>query len=116
MTNAQYIMTLLTDRDLAELFATTTICRNFKSPNNKRIYKAFEAWREDTYRPNRNFTKENEPDPSVWQWDRIHNHRTDEWENKGRTETLSFQHWLFLQYNEKHWNQGLTNNPHSCYT
>lgn len=111
MTNAQYIMTLLTDRDLAELFATNTIRWNFTSPNNKRIHKAFEAWREDTYRPNRNFTKENEPDPSVWQWDRIHNHKTDEWENKGREETLSFQHWLFLQYNEKHWNQGLTNNP-----
>ena len=103
MTNAQYIMTLLTDRDLAELFATNTIRWNFESPNNKRIHKAFEAWREDTYRPNRNFTKENEPDPSVWQWQSIHNHKTDEWEERGRQETLSFQHWLFLQYNEKHW-------------
>ena len=96
-------MTLLNDRDLAELFATSTMRWNFESPNNRRIHKAFEAWREDTYRPNRNFTKENEPDPSVWQWQSIHNYKTDEWEEIGRQETLSFQHWLFLQYNEKHW-------------
>lgn len=104
MTNAQYIMTLLTDRDLAELFATNSVRWNFKSPNNRRIYNAFENWRNDTYRPNRNFTEEGEPDPSVWQWQTIHNHKTGEWEDKGRQETLTFQHWLFLQYNEKYWN------------
>lgn len=104
MTNAQYIMTLLNDRDLAELFTSRGGYGCFyKSPNNKCIYKAFDNWRNDTYRPNRNFTKENEPDPSVWQWWSIHNHKTNEWEIRGRQESLTFQHWLFLQYNEKHW-------------
>jgi hypothetical protein len=105
MTNAEYVMSILTDSDLAELFATNSIRWNFTSPNNKRIHKAFENWREDTYRPNRNFTKEGEPDPSVWQWGRIHNHKTDKWECIGREESLVFQHWLFLQYNKKHWDQ-----------
>ena len=106
MTNAQYIMTLLTDRDLAELFATNTIRWNFNSLNNKRIYTAFDNWRNDTYRPNRNFTKDGEPNPSVWQWSKIHNHKTDKWESNGcREDELTFQHWLFLQFNEKHWVQ-----------
>lgn len=103
MTNAQYIMTLLTDRDLAELFISPYCSIYFEQPNNVRICKAFDNWREDTYRPNRNFTKEGEPDPSVWQWSTIHNHKTDKWE-KSRDDQLTFQHWLFLQYNEKHWN------------
>ena len=104
MTNAQYIMTLLTDRDLAELFANPYCSTYFEQPNNIRIYKAFNNWRKDTYRPNRNYTVEGEPAPSVWQWSRIHNHKTDKWESNGHRETeLTFQHWLFLQYNEKHW-------------
>ena len=101
MTNAQYIMTILTDRDLAELFTQGNIF--FHQPNNARIDKAFSNWREDTYRPNRNFTKEGELDPSVWQWSTIHNRKTGKWE-KSRDDQLTFQHWLFLQYNEKHWN------------
>lgn len=104
MTNAQYIMTLLTDRDLAELFTSHGYKWFYESPNNAHIYKAFDNWRIDTYRPNRNFTKEGEPDPSVWQWSRIHNYRTGKWEDS-RQDSLTFQHWLFLQYNEKHWKE-----------
>lgn len=106
MTNAQYIMTLLTDRDLAELFTTSKWSTFYEQPNNHRIAEAFRNWREDTYRPNRNFTVEGEPNPSVWQWSKILNHKTNKWENNGCRETeLTFQHWLFLQYNEKHWKQ-----------
>ena len=104
MTNAQYIMTLLTDRDLAELFTTSKWSTFYKQPNNHRIAEAFNNWRKDTYRPNRNFTVDGEPTPSVWQWTRIHNHKTNNWESNGCRETeLTFQHWLFLQVNEKHW-------------
>lgn len=104
MTNAQYIMTLLTDRDLAELFTSSKWSTFYQQPNNKKVAKAFQAWQRDTYRPNRNFTKEGEPNPSVWEWEMIHNHKNDQWELTGRDTSLAFQHWLFLQYNEKHWN------------
>ena len=104
MTNAQYVMTLLTDRDLAELFTSSKWSTFYTQPNNKKVAKAFQAWQRDTYRPNRNYTKEGEPNPSVWEWEMTHNHKNNQWELTGRTTSLAFQHWLFLQYNEKHWN------------
>jgi hypothetical protein len=98
-------MTLLTDRDLAELFTSHCYYVFLEQPNNKRIAKAFEAWRNDNDKPNRNYTKEGDKKtPSVWQWLSIHNHKTDKWDSTRRSLGLMFQHWLFLQYNEKHWN------------
>lgn len=104
MTNAQYIKTLLTDRDLAELFTSHGYYVFFEQPHNKQIANAFKAWREDNDRPNKNFIEENDTKtPSVWQWLSIHNHKTGKWESTRRSLELMFQHWLFLQYNEKHW-------------
>lgn len=104
MTNMEYILSRMTERDLAELYVNgLAFSFNFNSNLNSKVEKAFHNWQEDTDKPNRNFTKEGEPDPSVWQWSKIHNHKTNQWDIKGRTTIVSFQQWLSFQYDEKHW-------------
>ena len=103
MTNMEYILSRLTERDLAELYMDHSWL-HYNGNLNKKVRKAFNAWRRDTDKPNRNFTVEGEPDPCIWEWSKIHNHRTGKWEN-GRPSIVSFQQWLCFQYNEKYWNE-----------
>lgn len=102
MTNMEYILSRMTERDLAELF-TSGIWLNKEGNLNKKVDNAFRNWRRDTDRPDRNFTIEGEPNPSVWEWHKIHNHKTNKWDIFGRTTSVAFQQWLCMQYNEKYW-------------
>lgn len=101
MTNMEYIIGKITERDLAELYVNgLTFSWNLKGNLNKKVHDAFYNWQRDTDRPNRNFTVEGELDPSVWEWSKIHNHKTDKWDIKGRTTSVAFQQWLCFQYDE----------------
>lgn len=102
MTNMEYILSRMTERDLAELFTHCGFWSSINGNLNKKVVDAFRTWQKDTDKPNRNFTKEGEPNPSVYAWSKILNHKKNKWET-GRTDMVSFQQWLGFQYNKKHW-------------
>lgn len=103
MTNMQYIMSRLSDRDLADLFKNGYRFNCNKTPFNKSVENAFENWRQDHNKPNKNFFNSDEKErPSVYQWETVC--KDGVWGSYGyRTFSVAFQHWLWLQYNEKHW-------------
>lgn len=103
MTNMEYIMWSMTERDLADLFQNGYRFCTKKSSLSRRIEDAFENWRTDNNKPKKNYFNSDEKErPSVWQWQRVC--KDGIWGSYGyRTFSVAFQHWLCLQYNEKHW-------------
>lgn len=106
MTNAEYIISKLSDRDMAMLFTGMyNYCSSRSSGFVKEIGSAFRKWRANTYHASKNFFNTNDPEeerPSVFEWSRVK--RDDKWGSFGyRTESVAFQVWLTMQYNEEEW-------------
>lgn len=108
MTNFEYIISHLTERDIATILPYSF--SEEKTPFINKIYKAWEKWAL-SFSPNTgNMAKGSsvnnketiKNNPSIWFW--------EEWfmpdgtkEKKGRTRNVSIQVWLSLQYNSKDW-------------
>lgn len=108
MTNAQYILSRLSDRDLAELFTSGKMF--YEEKFNLAVQSAFDKWRESTPHANKNFIKKTDKKhfdfPSVFAWSYVNDYRNNDKGERARgyrTNSLSFQVFLFEQYNKKFW-------------
>ena len=106
MTNFEYIINNLTEKDIAIMFPYSS----GRTPFIDKVYEAWEKWAL-SFSPNiGNMAKGSsvgnkktiKNNPSIWFW--------EQWfmpdgtiENKGRTQSVSIQVWLSLQYNPKDW-------------
>lgn len=106
MTNFEYIIENITERDLADLFDCCYRFGHCKTKFNKSVETAFENWRCDNDKPNKNFFNSSENErPSVYQWERVC--KDGVWGSYGyRTFAVAFQHWLGFQHDEKYWKGG----------
>ena len=105
MTNFEYIINHLTEKDIATILPYSSDETHFIN----KIYEAWEKWAL-SFSPNignmakgsicgKEIIKNN---PSIWFWEKwFMPDRTIE--NKGRTRSVSIQVWLSLQYNPKDW-------------
>lgn len=106
MTNAEYILSQMTDYNLSMIF--TGMLNYFHHVNGglgKRVQKAFDKWRYSGDRPIKNYfckTDAEKDKPSVFAFSRVRINET--WGNFSyRTPQVSFQVWLSLQYNPEEW-------------
>lgn len=105
MTNFEYIINNITERDIAMMIPYSSK----STPFIDKIYEAWEKWALSVSPNAGNMAKGCKSkkgiiknNPSIWFWEnwRMPN---GEWENKGRPRNVSIQVWLSLQYNPKDW-------------
>lgn len=108
MTNAEYIMSRLTDQTLAMLFTGMyNYCETCNHGFGYEVKSAFRKWRASTYHANRNYFSSNDSEkerPSVFEWSKVC--KDEKWGSFGyRTDSVAFQVWLSMQYNCEEWNR-----------
>lgn len=109
MTNFEYIMKHLTERDLAYF-----MCPHIQpepEPFPDKIYWAFNSWAESASSNHGNMAKGCtsgnhviEENPSIWAWERWY-FPDGTWRKSGRTRIVAFQVWLSEQYNPEDWSE-----------
>lgn len=103
MTNAEYIVSKLSDVDIAWMIRFYGCFAKKKSQLIERSYKAWYKWAESASGNIGNMAKGQhgniviKEDPSVWLWEKWAM-PYGAWENKGRTDIVSIQVWLSMQY------------------
>ena len=108
MTNFEYIMKHLTERDLAYLMGLHR--QPDPEPFPDKMYLAFNNWAESASSNHGNMAKGCisgdhviEENPSVWAWEQWY-YPDGTWRKSGRTSIVAFQVWLSMQYNKNDWN------------
>ena len=105
MTNYEYIINNLTERNLTELFINGSMF--YKEKFNESVQIAFRNWMKNNDKTGRNYEKnykDIKKNHSIFgSYEKIYNEETDKWITYGRTRNLKFQLWLSLQYNKKEW-------------
>lgn len=107
MTNMEYILNNLSDRDLALIFASSYIT---KGVFGDKVIRAFHRWSESFTKNKGNYAWDDEKNerrtgdrlPSIWNWEVWH-YPNDVRKYEGRTRSVSFQVWLNHQYNPTEW-------------
>ena len=109
MTNFDYIMSKMTERNFADIFCNGSLHFN-KEKFGKKIYTAFKNWQMSLSKTqnysfeNYSFSLLNEDKiPNVFFSRLVYNKDTGNWEDIGRKDNLSFQVWLSKQYNPEEW-------------
>lgn len=105
MTNFEYIINNITERDVAMMLPYSSN----RTPFIDKIYEVWEKWAL-SFSPNTgNMAKDSicgketiKNNPSIWFWEKWFMPDGTK-ENKGRTQSVSVQVWLSLQYNPKDW-------------
>lgn len=104
MTNSEYIISRLNDQTLAVLFENG-YSFVFENGLPYDVQNAFEKWRTNTYRPQKNFFNSTDTEterPSVFAWSSVK--KDGVWGSHGyRTDSVAFQVWLSMQYDPKEW-------------
>lgn len=110
MTNFEYIIAHLTERDIAMIITESTSLKWQDDTFIHKIYQAWEKWAL-SFSPNSGNMAKGCPvrkneiiknDPSIWFWEKWFM-PDNSIANKGRTNTVSMQVWLSLQYNPENW-------------
>lgn len=106
MTNFEYIMSKMTDRNFADIFCDGNFIYD-EDTFGYQIWIAFENWRNSIGNPTGNsYTpSKGELQPNPFKWEKSKNNDTDEWEQTGRKDSLSFQVWLSKPYNSEEWSE-----------
>ena len=108
MTNADYIKSKLSDVDIAWMLRNGGRFAYTKSSLIERAYKAWTQWAESASNNHGNMAKgkhgetEIKEDPSVWYWPKW-KYPDGTWKNSGRTQIVSLQVWLSMQYRPEEW-------------
>ena len=109
MTNSEYILNCISDRDLAYLLKPWRYCKD-EPPFVTKIRDAHAHWAESTSNNRGNMAKGIhgktviEEDPSIWAWHEWH-YPNGEWKKSGRTDSVSWQVWLSEQYDAEDWRE-----------
>ena len=112
MTNFEYIMKHMTERDLAYfIFPHSEPYQTRQGSFSDKIYYAFNRWAESASSNHGNMAKgctfcnyvikEN---PSVWAMEQWY-YPDGTWRKSGRTRVVAFQVWLSEQYNPEDWDE-----------
>ncbi len=107
MTNSEFIRSHISDVDLASLFAWNY---NKHSRFVKKIIHAHRIWAESASTNTGNMAKGThgstviEANPSIWYWENWA-YPDGSWRRMGRTNEVSFQVWLTMQYNPAEWDE-----------
>ena len=112
MTNFEYVMKHLTERDLAYYeFPNWETSGDRPGLFSHKIYPAFSRWAESVSSNHGNMAKGCisgdhviEENPSVWAWG-LWYFPDGEWRLAGRTRIVAFQVWLSEQYNPEDWEE-----------
>ena len=113
MTNFEYVMKHLTERDLA-YYEFPYFEKWNELPEglfSQKIYWAFNKWAESASSNHGNMAKGCvsgdhviEENPSIWAWEQWY-YPDGTWRKSGRTRTVAFQVWLSMQYNPEDWSE-----------
>ena len=110
MTNFEYIINHLTERDIVKIVSYSFDSFDETLFTNK-IYEAWEKWALSVSPNTGNMAKGSicgeetiKNNPSIWFWEKWFMPNGTK-ENKGRTRSVSIQVWLSLQYNPKDWEE-----------
>jgi hypothetical protein len=112
MTNFEYIMKHMTERDIAAyVFPYNGLCTEYGELLSDKIYSAFENWAHSASSNHGNMAKGCisgdhviEENPSIWAWG-LWYFPDGEWRSAGRTRIVAFQVWLSEQYNPEDWEE-----------
>lgn len=112
MTNFEYVMKHLTERDLAYfIFPHSEPYQTRQGSFSGKIYYAFNRWAESASSNHGNMAKGCvsgdhviEENPSIWAWERWY-FPDGTWRSAGRTRIVAFQVWLSEQYNPEDWSE-----------
>lgn len=104
MTNYDYIMSKMTDRNLADIICNSRFIFD-RDIFRYQIDKAFENWRDSIGEPcgSSYSLSKGDPKPNAFKMAEAENFDTGKWEQTGRNDSLSFQVWLSKQYDPKEW-------------
>ena len=108
MTNAEFIKSKLTDADIACMMQFGVIFDCNRTKLIKKAYDTWKKWAESASDNHGNMAKGIhgttviKQDPSVWNFEKW-KYPDGTWKHSGRTESVSMQVWLSMQYNEKEW-------------
>ena len=92
MTNFEYVMKHLTERDLAYfIFPHSEPYQTRQGSFSDKIYYAFDRWAESA-----------SSNHGIWAWERWY-FSDGTWRKLGRTRIVAFQVWLSEQYNPEDW-------------
>lgn len=115
MTNMEYIMQNMTERELAELIVGNLIYYECDSAIATRAGDAFNTWRENLckYHGNVYHTDDATKRPSVYATSLFHYYKEDRYIGTSasmnvvmpRSDVVSFQVWLSKQHNANEWNE-----------
>lgn len=107
MTNGDYIRSMMTDRMISEMYFSRDI-QHLSNPHYflQQIGKVFNYWCSFDGKDTGNVIM-SDCIPSIWQWEVTYNSNTQKWTHTGRTDRLSFQQWLFMQYDKNYWNKAI---------
>lgn len=115
MTNFEYIINRLTERDLAALLATNAFLNerelNKKVTSNSilagnRIFRAWKNFRDSfsaVYHNGNVYDENAERFPNVFDFSRVCVKETDTWKDYGHGRMIAWQMWLESPYNPSHW-------------
>ena len=98
MTNLEYIKSIMTDRDLANLVLFSARDASFQW----KVYCAFDKWAESFSTNRGNCVREGIENPSIWAFETWH-YPDGHMEEKGQPRNVAFQTWLCHQYNKDDW-------------
>lgn len=98
MTNLEYIKSIMTDRDLANLVLFNTGISDLQW----KIIFAFKKWAESFSTNRGNCVKEGIENPSIWAFELWH-YPDGHKEKRGQPHSVAFQTWLCHQYNKDDW-------------
>lgn len=97
MTNLEYITSIMTDRDLANLLSLGPCDTSFAW----RIRRAFEKWA-DKFGDHKGNVVSEKGNPSIWGFE-IWHYPDGHTEKRGQPHSVAFQTWLCHQYDPKEW-------------
>jgi len=102
MTNADYIKSRLTDSDIASMIGNFNGSRSILSD---KAYDVWHRWAESVTSNHGNMAgRDGIEDPSVWYWERWC-YPGNKWKRMGRTQNVSIQVWLSMQYKPEEWDE-----------
>ena len=108
MTNGDYIRSMMTDRMISEMYfgKNAEYFLDSALPFLQQIDEVFNYWSSFDGKDTGNVIMYDSI-PSIWQWKVTYNSNTQKWTHTGRTDRLSFQQWLFMQYDKNYWNKAI---------